>query len=111
MNKRIRELFKKAGGKTSVRNLTSSPAQVVETHELWGDHIEKFAELILQEHVELLKQRWYTLNNAAPENNETPRDIGMRVGQKAEVAHCIHLLSNHWKDRSDDPTEERQRDS
>lgn len=72
---------------------------------------EKFAELILQEHVELLKQRWYTLNNAAPENNETPRDIGMRVGQKAEVAHCIHLLSNHWKDRSDDPTEERQQDS
>lgn len=100
MNERIRELFLQAG---------FHPPVV----KRMGDEykFEKFAELILQEHVELLKQRWYTLNNAVSENNETPRDIGMRVGQKAEVTHCIHLLSNHWKDRSDDPTEERQQDS
>ena len=49
MNERIKELFKQAGGKTSVRNLTSNPVQVVETHELWDDHIEKFAELIVRE--------------------------------------------------------------
>ena len=49
MNERIRELFKRAGGKTSVRNLASDPVQVVETHELWDDRIEKFAELIIQE--------------------------------------------------------------
>ena len=49
MNERIRELFKRAGGKTSARNLASNPVQVVETHELWDDRIEKFAELIVQE--------------------------------------------------------------
>lgn len=49
MNERIRELFKRAGGKTSVRNLASDPVQVVETHELWDDRIEKFAELIVRE--------------------------------------------------------------
>ena len=60
--------------------------------------LDKFAELILQEHVELLKQRWYTLNNTKPPSDESPRDIGMRVGQKIEVQQCIQLLLNHWKD-------------
>jgi hypothetical protein len=49
MNERIRELFKQAGGKTSARNLASNPVQVVETHELWDDRIEKFAELLVLE--------------------------------------------------------------
>lgn len=49
MNDRIRELFRQAGGKTSTRNLASNPVQVVETHELYGDHIEKFAELIVRD--------------------------------------------------------------
>ena len=49
MNERIQELFKRAGGKTSSRNLASNPVQVVETHELWDDRIEKFAELIVQD--------------------------------------------------------------
>ena len=52
MNERIKELFKRAGGKTSVRNLASNPVQVVETHELWDDRIEKFAELIVKECIE-----------------------------------------------------------
>lgn len=54
MNKRIKELFKRAGGKTSVRNLASNPVQVVETHELWDDRIEKFAELIVSECLDIL---------------------------------------------------------
>ena len=49
MNERIQELLKRAGGKTSARNLASNPVQVVETHELWDDRIEKFAELIVLE--------------------------------------------------------------
>lgn len=103
MNNRIRQLAEQAW--QWANNQVDIPKPQIVRFE------EKFAELIVEEHVELLKQRWYTLNNAVPENNETPRDIGMRVGQKAEVMHCIHLLSNHWKDRSDDPTEERQQDS
>lgn len=56
MNERIRELFKRAGGKTSARNLASNPVQVVETHELWDDRIEKFAELIVKEMCGLMEQ-------------------------------------------------------
>ena len=55
MNERIRELFKQAGGKTSARNLASNPVQVVETHELWDDRIEKFAELIVKETLEVAR--------------------------------------------------------
>lgn len=54
MNQRIQELFKRSGGKTSVRNLASNPVRVVETHELWDDRIEKFAELIVQECLDIL---------------------------------------------------------
>ena len=54
MNERIKELFKRAGGKTSARNLASNPVQVVETHELWDDRIEKFAELIVRECVDVV---------------------------------------------------------
>ena len=49
MNERIKELFKRAGGKTSIRNLMSNPVQHREYNELWDEHIEKFAELIQQE--------------------------------------------------------------
>jgi hypothetical protein len=49
MNAQIKELFKQSGGHTSVRNLASNPVQVVETNELWDDHIEKFVALIVEE--------------------------------------------------------------
>jgi hypothetical protein len=52
MNERIKELFNQAGGKTSTRILASNPVQMVKTHELWGDHIEKFAELIVKEMID-----------------------------------------------------------
>ena len=49
MNERIKELFKRAGGKTSIHNLMSNPVQHREYNELWDEHIEKFAELIVKE--------------------------------------------------------------
>ena len=49
MNNRIEELFKQAGGKTTTHSLASNPVQYREIRELWDDHIEKFAELIVRE--------------------------------------------------------------
>jgi len=63
MNERIKEIFKRAGGKTSVRNLMSNPVQVVETHELWDDRIDKFAELIVKSILDRLEtEREYYAN-------------------------------------------------
>ena len=71
MNERIQELFKRAGGKTSARNLASNPVQVVETHELWDDRIEKFAELIVADCVKIIEGYCET----SPEIYGLPLDI------------------------------------
>lgn len=55
MNERIKELVKQAGGHISIRNLASNPVQHIESVELWDDKIEKFAELIVRECMEVVK--------------------------------------------------------
>jgi len=55
MNPRIKELFKRAGGKTSIQNLMSNPMQQREYHELWNENIQKFAELIIEECIEVVQ--------------------------------------------------------
>ena len=85
MNERIRELFKRAGGKTSVRNLASNPVQVVETHELWDDRIEKFAKLIVKECIEELGL--HRFNN--------PRECWMDQRNDG-IDFCVDVLKEHF---------------
>ena len=42
----------------------------------------------------MLKQEWYDLNNMAALVNETPRDIGIRLGKKCQIIKTINDLSN-----------------
>ena len=56
MNERIKELVKQAGGHFSTHNLMSNPVQHRESIELWDKNIEKFAELIVRECIELNNQ-------------------------------------------------------
>jgi hypothetical protein len=62
MNNRIKELFKRAGGKTSTHNLMSNPVQHREYNELWDENITKFAELIVGEFARIgeLKEQGYS---------------------------------------------------
>jgi hypothetical protein len=57
----------------------------------------KFAELLLNEHVNILRQEWYDLNNAPEVEGETPRDIGIRVGRKSEVNVLICKIKKHFE--------------
>ena len=59
MNERIKELFKRAGGKTSIQNLMSNPMQQREYHELWNENIQKFAELVIEETLKQVDERTY----------------------------------------------------
>lgn len=59
MNERIQELFKRAGGKTSIHNLMSNPMQQREYHELWNENIQKFAELVIEDVLNEVKERAY----------------------------------------------------
>jgi hypothetical protein len=86
MNKRIQELAEQAGYKHSptVRLAFS------------GFDKEKFAELIVEDTINILKQEWYDLNNTAKVEGETPRDVGMRVGAKSQTIRLIHKIEKHF---------------
>ena len=78
MNERIRELFKKAGGITIVRNLMSNPVQVGEYNELWDDRIDRFAELIVRECVKVMYDNAIE-RKVPPDINQTPTRYAIAV--------------------------------
>lgn len=49
--------------------------------------------------IKMLKQEWYDLNNMAVPVDETPRDIGLRVGKKCQLIKTINDLENQRKFR------------
>jgi hypothetical protein len=91
MNERIKELAEQAGYKHSptVRLAFS------------GFDKEKFAELIIKDIINIHNQEWYGWNNAPKVENETPRDIGMRVGAKSQTIRLIHLIKKHFGVKDD----------
>lgn len=87
MNERILELAKQAGLKK----------EHAADREYIGDfEWREFSKLIIKEHINLLRQEWYDLNNAPKDENETPRDVGFRVGRKTEVVALINKISDHF---------------
>ena len=59
MNERIKQLVKQAGGHFSTHNLMSNPVQHRESIELWDKNIEKFAELIVRECVQVCNKIYF----------------------------------------------------
>ena len=59
MNERIKQLVKQAGGHFSTHNLMSNPVQHRESIELWDKNIEKFAELIVKECVQVCNKIYF----------------------------------------------------
>jgi hypothetical protein len=92
MNERIRELAKEAGFVQAKDFKTGDEFENI----VFGNTIEKFYDLIFQEHINLLRQEWYDLNNAKTSDSETLRDIGYRVGRKAEVIALMDKIKKHF---------------
>lgn len=59
-------------------------------------HAEIFAGLIIKQFITLLQQQWYELNDDKPVENETLRDIGIRVGKKSELIHMIEVTRTYF---------------
>lgn len=87
MNKRIRELAEQARG---------TKKHVPPVWQFYDSELEKFAELMIKEHIDLLRNEWYELNNLPEVEGESPRDIGLRVGRKTEVNVLIEKIRKHW---------------
>ena len=82
MNKRIKKLAEQAGQG--------------ESFHIPPEFVEKFAELIVGECVKECQREWYDLNNEKVESDMTPRDIGIRVGQKNSILKCISKIKQHF---------------
>lgn len=63
------------------------------------DLYEEFAELIIKEHIKVLQQEWYNLNNDKDFDEQTRSngDIRFRAGQKSEIVVLIEKIKNHWE--------------
>jgi len=55
--------------------------------------------LIVREHIKLLQQQWYDLNNEPAVADESPRDIGIRVGKKGEIINLMAKIKEHFGEK------------
>jgi hypothetical protein len=92
MNERIQELAKEAGLIHAKDFKSGDEVKDI----VFGNGLEKFAELIVEEYINLLRKEWYDLNNAKPIADETLRDVGYRVGRKAEVIALMDKVKKHF---------------
>ena len=91
MNERIRELAEQATTTTYEDDGWRLYATKVETFNK-----EKFAELIVEDTLKLLKQEWYDLNNIPLVEGENTRDVGIRVGRKSEIIVLLDKIRTHF---------------
>ena len=61
-------------------------------HEL----LECHGRMLVQEHLDLLRREWYTLNNTPSVEGEAPRDIGLRVGSKSQIIVLMEKIKKHF---------------
>ena len=94
MNKKIEELAEKA---TSTHTHLSPSGSFEETTRYFDK--EMFADLIIREHIKVLQQEWYNLNNDKDFDEQTRSngDIRFRAGQKSEIIVLIEKIKKHWE--------------
>lgn len=91
MNPRTQQLFNTALDTAVPETWTTlSPQQLIR-------FADKFSELILNEHIDVLRREWYTLNNLPEQTESDARSVAIRVGKKGEVVALIHKLKKHFE--------------
>jgi hypothetical protein len=49
----------------------------------------------IEQAIKEIRQAWYDENNKPKVENESPRDVGIRVGYKSGLMHALNLLSRY----------------
>lgn len=57
----------------------------------------KFAKKLFEDVIQTLQQEWYNLNSQVPPIEETPRELGIRIGRKVEVVKLIQILKDRYE--------------
>ena len=91
MNERIKLLAEQAGisGYFAAGTKLATPIPL-------SPEMQKFAELLVEDTINIMKQEWYDHNNAPKVEGETPRDVGMRVGAKSQTIRLMHMVQKHF---------------
>jgi len=96
MNERIKKLAEHA--KKYALDTMIKIADKEEALKVYAESYDtKFAELIIQDCVQVCKQEWYDLNNAPAVADESERDIRFRSGEKVGVINCINKINQHFE--------------
>lgn len=67
-----------------------------EVYHIPPEFINKFSTLIIEEHIKLLRREWYDRNNEEYPEDMSPRDIGVKVGQKNQIIVLIEKIKQYW---------------
>ena len=92
MNERIRQLAEEAGIDARTMGFEANQHH----RDPWNARLDKFVLLVVEDLLKLLQQEWYNLNNLAPVEGESPRDIGLRVGRKTEIISLMHKIKQEY---------------
>lgn len=89
MTDRIRELAQQAG----VKFTNYGSGDFIDDGDCDTYHLQKFAELIVQECTDSCRKLWYEENNRKDiSDHEDPRSVGFRSGMKAGITKCINEI-------------------
>lgn len=89
MNERIRELQSKSY--LMCKQIVDDDGHVVVTPDQWFD---KFAELLVRECMDVVRQEWYDENNKEPVNDA--RSIAIHVGTKSGLLRATNAVAKHF---------------
>lgn len=70
-----------------------SPDKAIRIRDIYS---QKLTELVIQDTLNLLRDEWYALNNIPKPSNETPRDVGMRIGSKGQVIKLMEKIKDYF---------------
>jgi hypothetical protein len=92
MNDRIKELAEEAGIDSRTMGFEANQHH----RDPWNARLDRFVLLVVEDLLKLLQQEWYDLNNLAPVEGESPRDIGLRVGRKSEILALMGKIKKQY---------------
>lgn len=93
MNERIRELAEQAYQEQDPELLTNASRTF--EHGIWlSGYSKKFAELIVKDVTNLLRQEWFNENNDKEETDK--REIAIRLGKKLAYMKSVDLITERY---------------
>lgn len=95
MNERIKELAEQAGGHNNISKFRGHflppPPDYIDPATV---DLEKFAELIVRDCINVIRQEWFNENNTVPDQDA--RSIAIHLGAKLGIESALHAVTKQF---------------